>query len=178
MSNSKKPSLKTDSNNYWEQLERLEKLIRASELKAGVIFSFHGVILGLFFDRFEQIQPVFDKGIVFIILILIWFFCVLVSIFFCFKCFRPQIELKYEKNVLFYRDAVYAFGKVEDFSKELIKVYENEKKLFQLLSEQIHAESKIIDQKFKSVQNAIRFFAISFIFVVITASIYIIATYI
>ena len=30
-----------DSNNYWEQLERLEKLIRASELKAGVVFSFH-----------------------------------------------------------------------------------------------------------------------------------------
>lgn len=40
-----------DPNNYWEQLERLEKLIRASELKAGVIFSFHSLILGLFVDR-------------------------------------------------------------------------------------------------------------------------------
>lgn len=30
-----------DPNNYWEQLERLEKLIRASELKVGVLFLFH-----------------------------------------------------------------------------------------------------------------------------------------
>ena len=49
---SEKESLKAkqDPNNYWEQLERLEKLIRASELKAGVIFSFHGLILGVFFE--------------------------------------------------------------------------------------------------------------------------------
>ena len=33
-----------DTNDYWEQLERLEKLIRASEFKAGVIFSIHSLI--------------------------------------------------------------------------------------------------------------------------------------
>ena len=56
-----------DPNNYWEQLERLEKLIRASELKAGVIFSFHSLVLGLFFDRFEELwsgqaDMLFDIG--------------------------------------------------------------------------------------------------------------------
>ncbi len=35
--------MRQDPNNYWEQLERLEKLIRASELKAGIIFSFHSL---------------------------------------------------------------------------------------------------------------------------------------
>ena len=45
-----------DPNNYWEQLERLEKLIRASELKAGVIFSFHSLILGLFVVEVHTIQ--------------------------------------------------------------------------------------------------------------------------
>ena len=38
-----------DPNNFWEQLERLEKLIRASEMKAGLILSFQSIILGLFF---------------------------------------------------------------------------------------------------------------------------------
>jgi len=40
--------IQQDPNNFWEQLERLEKLIRSSELKAGIIFSFHSLILGLF----------------------------------------------------------------------------------------------------------------------------------
>ena len=49
-----------DTNNYWEQLERLEKLIRASELKAGVIYSYHSLILGLFLDRLNYFESVFE----------------------------------------------------------------------------------------------------------------------
>jgi len=50
-----------DSNNYWEQLERMEKLIRAAEVKAGVIFSFHSLILGLFVDRMRHIDQGFFR---------------------------------------------------------------------------------------------------------------------
>ena len=89
-----------DPNNYWEQLERLEKLIRASELKAGVIFSFHSLVLGLFFDRFEQLEVFLNTSPVFIVLTFLWFTSVVLSVFYCFKCFKPQIELKYKKNVL------------------------------------------------------------------------------
>ena len=53
-----------DPNNYWEQLERLEKLIRASELKAGVIFSFHSLILGLFVDRLDFFKPLLTGNVV------------------------------------------------------------------------------------------------------------------
>ena len=45
-----------DSFSYWEQLKRLEKLIKNSELKAGVVFSFHSLILGLFIDRLDDFK--------------------------------------------------------------------------------------------------------------------------
>ena len=90
-----------DSNNYWEQLERLEKLIRASELKAGIIFSFHSLIIGLFVDKLEQFRPIFESNVTFVILGFLWMTCVLISIYYCFKCFKPQMELKYDKNVFF-----------------------------------------------------------------------------
>jgi hypothetical protein len=170
--NSPNKRIAQDSNNYWEQLERLEKLIRASELKAGIIFSFHGVILGLFFDRFEQIKQVFSENKAFIVLALLWIICVLISIYYCFKCFRPQIESKYDKNVFFFKDAVHAFGNVKEFSKKLVDVYGDQKDFYKQLSEQIHAESKIINEKFKSVQKAILFFALSFLFIVIGCLIY------
>ena len=83
--------MRQDPNNYWEQLERLEKLIRASELKAGIIFSFHSLIIGLFIDRIGQFQPVIQSSKVFVVLAVLWMICVLISIFYCFKCFMSQI---------------------------------------------------------------------------------------
>lgn len=169
--------MKQDPNNYWEQLERLEKLIKASELKAGVVFSFHGLILGLFIDRLEQLRPIFLEGRVFIILTLLWIISVLISIFFCFKCFKPRIELKYDKNVFFFRDAVNAFGSIQEYTKRLLEVGANEEELFTQLSQQIHVESKIIVHKFKSVQNAIKYFGLSIIITIITIAIWVIKLY-
>ncbi len=157
--------MRQDPNNYWEQLERLEKLIQASELKAGIIFSFHSLIIGLFIDRIEQFQPVIQSSKVFVVIAFFWMACVLISIFYCFKCFKPQIELKYDKNVFFFRDAVFAFGDVKAFSKRLMEICEGEE-IFEQLSQQIHIESKIIDQKFICVHKSIKFFGLSFIFVI------------
>lgn len=157
--------MRQDPNNYWEQLERLEKLIRASELKAGIIFSFHSLVIGLFIDRIEQFEPIFKTSKAFVGLSILWIICVLISIYYCFKCFKPQIELKYDKNVFFFRDAVYAFGDIKDYTKKIMEVCNSEDEMYKQLSEQIHIESKIIDQKFICVQKSIKFFGLSFIFV-------------
>lgn len=162
-----------DPNNYWEQLERLEKLIRASELKAGIIFSFHSLILGLFIDRLDQLQPIFTANVVMIVLSVLWMLSILVSIFYCFKVFKPQIEVKYKKNVFFFRDAVFAFGTVDEYTKKLMEICSSEEEMFVHLSHQIHIESKIIDQKFKSVHEAIKYFGWSLIFVLLSMSIWI-----
>jgi len=156
-----------DPNNYWEQLERLEKLIRASELKAGVIFSFHSLVLGLFFDRFEQLENLLNSSIPSIVCVFLWFICVVISIFYCFKCFKPQIELKYDKNVFFFGDAVRAFGTIDEYSKRLIEVCSSEEELYKQLAEQIHVECKIIDAKFKCVHRSMQFFGLSVIAVIL-----------
>ena len=79
----------------------------------------------------------------------------------------PRLELKFNKNVFFFRDAARSYGGIEQYTKELLKVYLNEEELFRQLSEQIYIESKIIDEKFKNVQKSIKFLAFSFIFVVL-----------
>ena len=133
--------MRQDPNNYWEQLERLEKLIRASELKAGVIFSFHSLILGLFADRLVYFHEIFKDSTPLIILLILWLLSVLISIYFTFKCFRPRIELKYDKNVFFFKNAVYEFGDINEYSKKLIEVCGSEEELYTQLSQQIHVES-------------------------------------
>ena len=159
--------MRHDPNNFWEQLERLEKLIRASELKAGLILSFQSLILGLFFDRLDELQITFEKNIAFIVIVSLWLICATISIYFAIKCFMPRLELKFKKNVFFFRDAARSYGNIEEYTKELLKVYLNEEELFKQLSEQIYIESKIIDEKFKNVQKSIKYLAVSFIFVIL-----------
>lgn len=157
-----------DPTHYWEQLERLEKLIRASEFKAGVIFSFHSLILGLFVDRLDYFQTLFQRHFIFVILIVLWLIFVIISVYYCFRCFMPRMELKYPKNVFFFMDAVHAFGDYEAYTKYLLKICEDEERLYAQLAQQIHVESKIINEKFTSVQKSLKFFGVSFVFVLLT----------
>lgn len=159
-----------DTNNYWEQLERLEKLIRASEFKAGVVFSFHSLILGFFVDRFENFELILRESFVFLLLLAAWLISVLISIYFCFRCFRPHMELNYERNVFFFKDAANKFESSEDFSKELIKTCSTEDEIVKRLSEQIHAESVIIEKKFFHVKRATKFFIISFLILIVAVA--------
>jgi len=158
-----------DPNNYWEQLERLEKLIKNSELKAGVVFSFHSLILGLFIDRLDEFKDVLAADIFLLVVTICWIVLVSVSVFYCFRCFKPAMEMDYDRNVFFFKDVIHRFKNVEDFAKEIIKVCGSKDELYQSLAEQIHAESKIIDAKFKNVQRSILFFTISVLFVFIFA---------
>lgn len=156
-----------DTNYYWEQLERMEKLIRASGFKAGVVFSFHSLILVFFADRLDSIESIFRENNVFIALLIFWFITVVASIYYCFRCFKPHMELTYDRNVFFFQDAVYKFGDAKEYSKELIDVCAKEKRIVEQLSEQIHADSVIIDKKFYNVKRASQFFIISFLILIL-----------
>ncbi len=86
------------------------------------------------------------------------------------------MELSYAKNVFFFGDAANRFGNTESYTKALIDACGSEKELYQLLAEQIHVESRIIDGKFKNVKRSITFFAMSFVFVILTTVYWLIFT--
>lgn len=161
-----------DPNNYWEQLERLEKWIKNSELKAGVVFSFHSLILGLFVDRLDTFKVIIAEDIPLLIITILWIVSVIISIVFCFRCFKPAMKTKYSTNVFFFKDVARKFGSVEEYTEELLKVCGSEDEMYKLLAEQIHAESTIIDEKFVNVQRSIQFFTFSVFFAFLFAAYY------
>lgn len=61
-------------NNYWERLEGLEKLIHASDLKAGISFCFKSQVLSLFFEKFGQIEAILKLSVVSVLPIFYVFF--------------------------------------------------------------------------------------------------------
>lgn len=148
-------------DHYWGSIGYLTNLIKASELKAGLILSFYGILLNLIYQSSSEISDSLRGNMTLYFLVAIWSILTMASIFFCVRCFIPRIEGNYEKNMFFFKDIITKFGDVNQFSKSFFEMSTDENQLFKQLGEQIFIISKIADWKFKNVKRAISLLAIS-----------------
>ena len=163
-------------DHYWGSINYISTLIKASELKAGLILSFYGILLNFVFKSVDTIFDASANDFWLYMLIGAWFFCTAVSIFFCVRCFIPKIEGNYDKNMFFFGDVISKFGTIKEFSKTFYKVSVDEEQLFGQLGEQIYVISKIAAWKFRNVKRAIKFLAVGLIVLFVTAGYYMILT--
>ncbi|MEO6348349.1 MAG: Pycsar system effector family protein [Aquaticitalea sp.] len=163
-------------DHYWGSIQYISSLIKASELKAGLILSFYGILLNFVFQSMGTILLAVHNALLFYVLIGIWFCCVAGSIFFCVRCFIPRIEGSYDKNVFFFGDIISKFGTIKEFSKKFYEVSVHEEQLFGQLGEQIFIISKIAAWKFGNVKNAIRLLGIGLMILLLAAVYYFILT--
>jgi hypothetical protein len=147
-------------DHYWGSINYLTGLIKASELKAGLILSFYGILLNFIYQSSSEISNSIARNYVLYGLIGLWVVLTAASIFFCVRCFIPKIEGNYEKNMFFFKDIISKFGTVNEFSKSFFEMSTDENQLFKQLGEQIFIISKIADWKFKNVKRAISLLAV------------------
>jgi hypothetical protein len=147
-------------DHYWGSMNHVNGLIRASEIKAGLILSFYGILLNFIYDGGKTFLMDSNHDFLLYVLIALWFVVTALSIYFCIRCFIPKIEGNYDDNVFFFGDVITKFGGIKEFARTFYQISLDEKKLFNQLGEQIFIISKIADWKFKNVKRAILFLAI------------------
>ncbi|MBC2839546.1 Pycsar system effector family protein [Robiginitalea sp. SC105] len=149
---------------YWNTIEYIVGLNRTSEVKAGLIISFYGLLFGVFLEvgtsPFEAMLEV-SNFVVAVIVIFIFF--VARSIYFSFKCFLPQIETKFDKNMFFFHDVVTAYGDSRSFAKKFADLLNDDESLYGQLGQQIYVNSLIATKKFSTVNKSVRNLVYSFI---------------
>jgi len=155
-------------DHYWGTIGYLTALIKASELKAGLILSFYGILLNFIYQSTENFSNQLTNDTLLYILIGSWVICTTLSIFYCVRCFIPKIEGKFSKNMFFFKDIISKFGDVKEFSKSFFNMSRDEDTVFLQLGEQIYIISKISDWKFKNVQRAIILLAFGLVILLIT----------
>lgn len=155
-------------DHYWGTISYLTSLIKASEIKAGLILSFYGILLNFIYQGTANFSDKLSNDTFLFILIGSWVVCTVTSIFFCVRCFIPKIEGKFSKNMFFFKDIISKFGDVKEFSKTFLTMSKDEDTLFLQLGEQIFIISKISDWKFRNVKRAISLLAIGLIILFIT----------
>ncbi len=161
-------------DHYWGSINYVTGLIKASELKAGLILSFYGILLNFIYQSTGTLLEKVANEIFIYVLIALWVCCTAASVFFCVRCFIPKIEGKFAPNVFFFGDVISKFGDVRQFSKTFHRVSLDETELFDQLGEQIFIISKIAAWKFRNVQRAIRFLGLGLLLLFVTASYYVI----
>lgn len=173
----RKPQSKSISQNshteelvdhYWGTINYLSSLIKASELKAGLILSFYGILLNFIYQGTMNLSSQLTDDTILYILIGAYALCTSASIFYCIRCFIPKIEGNFSKNMFFFKDIISKFGDVKEFSQTFLTMSKDEDALFMQLGEQIFIISKISAWKFKNVRRAINLLAIGLLILFIT----------
>jgi len=148
---------------YIETLKHLTNLNRASEIKAGLILSFYGLLLGVVFQYLTQIVSQIGAKYLFTGFLILWLFLIAISIYWSFRCFMPHIEGKYKKNIFFFHDAITQYGDIENYTLEFDRITSHEESLYDQLGQQIYIHSKIVAQKIRDVNKSVKYLAFSFI---------------
>lgn len=154
-------------DHYWGSIDYVSGLIKASEIKAGLILSFYGILLNFTYNYLEMVLAEAPSKPFLYLLLAAWFLCTAISIYFSVRCFMPRIEAKYEKNIFFFGDVISKFGNVNEFSKTFHKISSDEDQLFDQLGQQIFIISKIAAYKFSNVNKALRFLAIGLLLLLV-----------
>ena len=163
-------------DHYWGSINYVAGLIKASELKAGLILSFYGILLNFIYRGATMAIKNVPNGMVLYILLGLWLCCTVASIYFSIRCFIPRIEAKYDKNVFFFRDVISKFGTIKEFSKTFYGISRDEDQLFDHLGQQVFIISKIAAIKFKNVQRSLKFLALGLLVLLVTIVYYVITT--
>ena len=158
-------------DHYWGSIMYISNLIKASELKAGLILSFYGILLNFIYQNVGHVLAHFKNDTIFYILLACWFASTVISIYFSVRCFMPRIEGKYEKNIFFFGDVITKFGSIKQFSKTFFHISLDEDQLFDHLGQQIYINSKIAAMKFRNVNHALKFLALG-LFILLTMVMY------
>lgn len=150
-------------DHYWGSINYVTSLIKASELKAGLILSFYGILFNFIYQGASRLQSEVPNEIFLFILLGLWFCCTVTSIYFSIRCFIPRFEAKFDKNIFFFRDIITKFGDVREFSKTFYKISIDEDQLFDQMGQQIYIVSKIAALKFRNVNLSLRFLAVGLV---------------
>lgn len=152
---------------YWHTMKHFTDLIKASELKAGLILSFYGILLNFVYKKIDTTMQYLSYDWIMYLLLGAWFLTTVISIYHSIRTFIPRIEKKYDKNVFFFGDIVSKFGSVDDYAQKFYETAIDVEQRYEQMGQQIFIHAKITTKKFKNVNKSLRFLAYGLVILMI-----------
>jgi len=167
---------KTNKNDLPLSLQSLEDLkksidgwVNNADLKATTVLLFNGAIITILSAKFPDIKKVIMQAsctnyfsTFILILSSLYLITFGISLFYVFKTLKPDVRSRTSSLFFFGSIASMSSG---DFVKKMTALKESEAR--KMLSEQIHTNSTITTNKFRTVNNSVVYLFLSIIFFVL-----------
>ena len=147
--------------NYWGTMNYFVGLIKSSELKAGLILSFYGIIFNFIYQNLDKAEDNFSSFGVIHVLAILWILSTIISMYYSVRSFIPRIEKNYDPNMFFFGDIISKYGDIKEYSQTFLDLSVDKTKLYEQLGEQIYINAKITSAKFKNVGKSLKYLAVS-----------------
>ena len=161
------------SDRYWQILQLNIEWLRFSETKATLVLTVYGVIFTIAYANSTAVFTSLSTSGWLLILIFLYGGLSLTSIVFAFLCVNPALKNKSPTSIIY-------FGHIKkDVSVATYKtraqvIIDDEDKLTDEITEQIHIISKIAWQKYRCVGWSLRFFFGCLIILILSVFFYLI----
>jgi hypothetical protein len=148
---------------YWGAMKYYLDLIKSSELKAGLILSFFGIVFNFVYLNINKVIECYVDFKFIIVIVILWLISTVLAMYYSINTFIPRIEKKYEPNLFFFGDIITKFGDIKEYSETFLNAVVDREKIYDQLGQQIYINAKITATKFKNVNNSIKFLVYSII---------------
>ncbi|MGB3590140.1 MAG: Pycsar system effector family protein [Nonlabens sp.] len=148
---------------YWNSVSYLVRLIKAAELKAGLILSFYGILMNFVYQNAERTTDALGDYYLYYVLASIWIGLTGTSIYYSVRSFIPRIEANYDPNMFFFGDIISKYGSINEFSEMFYLKSLDEKDRYEQLGQQVFINAKITAVKMGSVNKSLKFLAYSLV---------------
>jgi hypothetical protein len=161
------------SERYWEILQLNIEWLRFSETKATLILTVYGIIFTIAYTNSTAVFESLKDSFWIVMLIFAYGAASLTSITYAFLCVNPALKNPNSTSIIYfghiYKDLTQAAYKAR--AKAII---DDEEKLTDQITEQIHTISKIAWIKYRNVGWSLRFFIGSLVIILIAIFSYLI----
>lgn len=158
---------------YWEILQLNIEWLRFSETKATLLLTVYGILFTIAYTNSTAVFDSLKDSVWITILVFAYGLVSLISITFAFLCVNPTLKNVNPTSIIYfghiYKDLTQA-----DYKTRAQTIIDDEDKLTDQITEQIHIISKIAWNKYRNVGWSLRFFITSLVIILVTIFSYLI----
>lgn len=161
------------SQRYWDILQLNIEWLRFSETKATLILSVYGIIFTIAYTNSTAVFDSLKASGWIISLVFLYGAASLTSITFAFLCVNPALKNPNASSIIYFGH-IYKDLSQADYKTRAQSIIDDEDKLTDQITEQIHVISKIAWIKYRNVGWSLRFFIGSLVLILIAVFSYLI----
>ncbi|MEW5821805.1 MAG: Pycsar system effector family protein [Cyanobacteriota bacterium] len=148
----------------WKTFEATNEWIKFSDAKAGFVLAANGIFVTIIVSYLVEHKAFVSDNWLLVILFVIWLILAVLSTVYSILCLNPTLVTKQKDSLIFFMHIAKNFDSPDDYNNAVSEKYSDDNEIFNQLTNQVWAVSKVAEYKCKMIVLSIKFFLMTVLF--------------